>query len=180
MSDDVEVEAAAEDVFAEEAFGVGVGDGALHDCEEVPVFAAQIDEAHFGLDGEAGDDGAFDDGVGILLEDEAVLAGAGFGFVAVDEDIFRLVGLLGNEGPLEAGGESSAAAATQVRGFHFRDDAVGAEGESFAGGLVTLELEVLVNIGGAFAEAVRDDGDTVGMGGEGRHYFAAPFSDFAR
>ena len=46
---------------------VGLGDGALHDLEQIAVLAAQIDEAHLRADGEAGDDGAFDDGVRIVL-----------------------------------------------------------------------------------------------------------------
>ena len=46
LRDDVEVDARAEDVLAEEALRVGVGDGLLHDLEQVAVLAAQIDEAH--------------------------------------------------------------------------------------------------------------------------------------
>ncbi len=91
LGDDVEVEALdAEDVLAEEALGVGVGDGALDDVEEVAILAAQIDEAHLRADGEAGDHGAFDDGVRVFEEDDVVLAGAGLGLVAVDQDVLGL------------------------------------------------------------------------------------------
>ena len=115
LRDDLEFGFGAEDVFAEKAALVGVGDGAFHDFEEVAILAAQIDEAHLRADGEAGDDGAFDDGVRIVKKDQMIFAGAGLALVAVDEDVFGLGGLLGNEGPLHAGGESRAAAAAQIR-----------------------------------------------------------------
>ncbi len=122
LRDDVEVEAGAEDVLAEEALGVGVGDGLLHDLEQVAILAAQIDEADLRADGEAGDHGAFDDRVRVVQEDDVILAGAGLGLVAVDQDVLGLVGLLGHEGPLHAGGEAGAAATAQAGGLHGVDD----------------------------------------------------------
>ena len=68
LGDDLEFGTGAEDVLAEKAAIVGVGDGALHDFEQVAILAAQVDEAHLRADGEAGDDGAFNDGVGIVQE----------------------------------------------------------------------------------------------------------------
>ena len=120
LGDDVEVDAGAEDVLAEKALGVGVGDGLFDDLEQVAILAAQIDEAQLRADGEAGDHGAFDDRVRIVEEDDVILAGAGLGFVAVDQDVLRLVGLLGDEGPLHAGGEAGAAAAAHAGGLHRR------------------------------------------------------------
>ncbi len=122
LGDDVEVDAGAEDVFAEEALRVGIGDGLLDDLEEVAILAAQIDEAHLRADGEAGDHGAFDDGVRVVQEDDVVFAGAGLGLVAVDQDVLGLLGLLGDEGPLHAGGEACAAASAQAGGLHGVDD----------------------------------------------------------
>ena len=150
LGDDVEVDAAAEDVFAEEALGVGVGYGLLHDLEEVAVFAAQIDEAELGADGEAGDHGAFDDGVGVFEEDDVVFAGAGFGFVAVDQDVLGFFGVLGDEGPLHARGESGSAATAHAGGLHGVDDPGGhllrAFGDGLLNGLVAVELDVFVDV----------------------------------
>ena len=116
LGDDVEVDARhAEDVLAEEALGVGVGDGLLHDVEQVAVLAAQVDEAHLRADGEAGDHGALDDGVRVFEEEDVVLAGAGLGLVAVDQDVLWLRRGLGDEAPLHAGGEARAAASAQAR-----------------------------------------------------------------
>ena len=169
LGDDIEVEAGAEDVLAEEAFGIGLGDGALHDLEQVAVLAAQVDEAHFGLNGEAGDDRALDHRVRVLLENEAVFAGAGLGLIAVDENVLGLGRLLRHKGPLKPGGEACTAAAAQIRGFHLVDDAFRAKREGFARRLVAAQFNVAADIGCALAEAVRDDRDAVGMRGERRH-----------
>ncbi len=146
LRDDLEFSFGAEDVLAEKAAIVGVGDGALHDLEEIAVLAAQINEAHLRADGEAGDDGAFDDGVGIVQEDEVILAGAGLALVAVDEDVLGLGGLLGNEGPLHARGEARAAAAAQAAGFHLIDDPLGALREAFLDRLIAAELDVAIDV----------------------------------
>ena len=165
LGDDVEVDALfAEDVFAEEALGVGVGDGFFDDLEEVAVLAAKIDEAHLRADGEAGDHGAFDDGVRVMEEDDVILAGAGLGLIAVDEDVLGLFGLLGDEGPLHAGGEPGAAAAAEAGGFHGVDDPLGALLEAGLHGLVAVELDVLFDVGCALAEAAGEDADFVGVG----------------
>ena len=77
--------------------------------------------------------------------------------------------LLGHEGPLHAGGKARAAAAAQVRGLHLVDDPVGALREALLRGLVAAELDVLVDVGRALAEALRDDLHFIGMGDEPRH-----------
>ncbi len=128
----------------------------------------------FGADGEAGDDGAFNDRVRIVKEDEVILAGAGLALVAVDEDVFWLGRLLGNEGPLHASGEACAAAAPQAGGLHLFDDPFGALREALLRGLVAAELEVAIDLGRALTEAAGDDLDFIGMGDEPRHLFASP------
>ena len=169
LRDDLEFGFGAEDVLAQEALGVGIGDGLLHDLEQVAVLAAQIDEADLGADGEAGDDGAFDDRVRIVQEDEVIFAGARLALVAVDQDVLGLGGLLGNEGPLHAGGKARAAAAAQAAGLHLVDDPVGTLGKTFLRRLVAAELDVAVDVGGSHAEAAGDDLDFIGMGDEPRH-----------
>ncbi len=93
---------------------VGFGDCALDDLEQVAILAAEIDEAHLGADGEAGDHGALDDGVRVFEEDHVIFTGAGLGLVAVDQDVLGLGGDLGDEAPLHAGGKAGAAAAAQA------------------------------------------------------------------
>ena len=90
LRDDLEFGIGAEDVLAQKALGVGVGDGLLHDLEQIAIFAAQIDEAHLRADGEARDDGSFDHGVRIVQEDQVILAGARLAFVAVDQNVLGL------------------------------------------------------------------------------------------
>src|SRR6185312_11006302 len=115
---DVEVDAGTEDVLAEEAPGVGIGDSLLHDLAQVAILAAQVDEAHLRADGEPGDHGAFNYGVRIVQKDEMVLAGAGLTFVSVDEDVLGLVRLLWNERPFKSRGKARAAATAQTGSLH--------------------------------------------------------------
>ncbi len=89
-------------LLAQKALGVGVVDGLLHDLEQVAILAAQVDKAHLGADGQAGDDHTLDHRVGIVLEDQPVFAGARLALISVDQDVLRLGRLLGNEGPLHA------------------------------------------------------------------------------
>ena len=66
LRDDLEFAFGAEDILAQKSAIVGIGDGALHDFQEIAVLAAQIDEAHFRTDSEAGNNGAFNNGVRIV------------------------------------------------------------------------------------------------------------------
>src|SRR3954471_8164435 len=99
----IELLAGAKDVIAEKALGVGVVDRLLHDCEQVAILAADVDVSLLRADGESRDDHAFDDRVRVLLENQTVFAGAGFGFIAVHQNVFRLGGFFWNEAPLHAG-----------------------------------------------------------------------------
>ncbi len=169
LRDDLELDAGAEDVLAQKAALVGIGDGALHDFEKVAIFAAQIDKAHARAHRQAGDDGAFDHGMRIVQEDQVILAGSGLAFVAVDEDVLGLGGLPGNEGPLHARREARAAASAQATGLHLVDDPLGGLREAFFHGLIAAQFEIAVDVRRAFAEAAGDDLDFIGMGDEPRH-----------
>src|SRR5262249_42071425 len=74
----VKLLAAAEDIFAQKAFCVCVSQGFAHDVDQIAIFAANVDKPDLRAHGQPGDDDAFNHGVGIVLEDRAVLAGAGF------------------------------------------------------------------------------------------------------
>ena len=125
---------------------VGIGNGLLHDLEQVAILAAQIDEAHLRADGETGDDGAFNDRMRIVQKDQVVFAGARFALVAVDQHVLWLGRLLGHERPLHAGRETRAAATAQVRGLHLLDDPVGTLRQALLCCFVAAEFDVLVDI----------------------------------
>jgi hypothetical protein len=84
-----------------------------------------------------------------------ILTGAGFAFVAVDEDVLGLGGLPGNERPLHAGGKARAATAAEARCLHFLDDPLGSLREAFFDGLVTAEFEVSIDVRRSKTEAAR-------------------------
>src|ERR1700761_81531 len=91
LRDGVEVESAAKDVLAQDAALVALGKSTIHNLDEVAVLATQIDEAHLRPDGEAGDHGAFDDGMRIVQEDQVVFAGSGLTLITVDEHVLWLL-----------------------------------------------------------------------------------------
>ena len=76
MDYDLKLGLRAKDIGAEIAFGVGVGYCLLDDLDEVAILTAKIDKACLSTDRQAGDDGAFDDRVRIMQEDEVIFAGA--------------------------------------------------------------------------------------------------------
>ncbi len=113
---DVEDEAGAEDVLAEqpELAGLAQGDDQVLDGQRVLV--ADVDDALGRAGGEGADQHPLDDAVRVALEHRAVHVGAGVALVGVaDEELAAAVGLLGEQLPLEAGREAGAAAAAQPR-----------------------------------------------------------------
>jgi hypothetical protein len=146
VDDDLAGVARAEDVLAEEALGLRFGDRALEDLGAVDELAADVDEGLLGLDGPRGDRDAFQHLVRVLVDDLAVLVGAGFGFVGVDDQVGGLARLTVEELPLHAGGEAGAAAAAQAGRLHFLADFLGLEGDGFLEGFVTAVAQVAVDI----------------------------------
>ena len=149
VNQQIVIEAAAKNIFAEVAALVSLLDGFFDQIENVTIFAANIDEAAIGSDGAAGDDHAFDQLVRIHFHQRAIFAGAGFGFVGVADDVFRFRAVLGHERPLHAGGEACAAASTQIGFLDFVDD----RGRShlfqrFFERLIAAVLEVHVDLAG--------------------------------
>ena len=135
---------------------------------QVAILAAQVDEAHLRANREAGDHRSLDDRVRIVQEDDVVFAGAGLGFVAVDEHIFRMRALLGHERPLQPGREAGAAAAAQAGGLHLVDDPFGRLPEALLQRLIAAQLDIFVDIGRALAKAEGEQPDFIGMGDECR------------
>ena len=146
VDDDFAGVARAEDVLAEEALGLRLGDGALEDLGAVDELAADVDEGLLGLDGPRGDRDAFQHLVRVLVDDLAVLVGAGLGFVGVDDEVGGLARLTVEELPLHAGREAGAAAAAQAGDFDFLADFLGLEGDGFLEGFVTAVAQVAVDV----------------------------------
>src|ERR1700683_5067955 len=142
VGDKVKIKAAALDVFAEVALGVGFGDRRVHDVDNVAIFAAYIDVALVRADRAAGDDHAFDQLVRVHFHQRTILAGSRFAFIGVRQDIFRLGGVFGNETPLQSGGKARAATPAEVRLLHFVDDLIRRHLQGFFKAPVTFVLAI--------------------------------------
>ncbi len=155
---DVEVEAAVEDVGAEEAVFAGLLDGAGEAAHGQRILGAHVDDA-FGRAHDVGaDDHAFKQRVRIAFDLVAVHVRAGVALVGIADDVFD-VGLgLGEEVPLVAGEEACAAAATQTGSLDLLDDGVfAAVDEHLVESLVAADGDVLLNVGGIDEAAVAQD-----------------------
>ena len=87
------------------------------------VLATQVDERQVGADRIAGDSDAFDQLVRQLLHDVAIFEGARLALIGIADQVVR-PDVLGDEAPLDAGGEAGAAAPAQARALDHVDDLV--------------------------------------------------------
>ena len=106
----------------------------------------------------------------IMLEDQAVFAGARLALVAVAQNILGLRRLLGHERPLHPGGEARAAAPAKPRVLDLIDDGVRRHGERLLHGLVAVEFEVAIDFSRTLAEAPGYDLYLIGMGDQISHF----------
>ncbi len=175
---DVEVEAGAEDVLAQQAVFTGLADGDLQPVDGDGVLGPDVDVALVGADGVAGDGHGLQHAVGVALQHRAVHEGAGVALVGVAGHVLDPVGGGGVVGelPLQAGGEAGAAPAPQAGGLDVVDDLLGRDllGQDAAQGGVAVHADVLVDVLGVDDAAVAQ-GDAqlvlvesgVGQGGGG-------------
>ena len=113
---DVEGEAAAEDVLAEQALPRARASTAVVERGlRARVLGAHEDEAVLGADGVAGERHALEQQVRVALHQHLVDVGAGVALVAVGDDELLVALGAARELPLGAGGEAGAAAAAHVR-----------------------------------------------------------------
>ena len=106
---EVEAEVGAQDVVAQQAHLLRLGDGRFQAGDRQRVLRADVDIALVAAGGYGGDEHSLDDGVGVALHDGAVHEGAGVAFVAVAHHILLPGGLETDALPLAAGGEAAAA-----------------------------------------------------------------------
>ena len=126
---DLEVEVLlAEQLRPDHAGGAGLVDGRLEDARLPGELAADVDVGEVDVERVAGERDPLDEQVRVVLHDVAVLEGAGLGLVGVDREVAG-PDVLGQEGPLQAGGEAGAAAAAQVGLLHLVDDDRGLQAE---------------------------------------------------
>ena len=114
-----EIEAAAEDVLAQQAHLLGLLDGNAEVLHRQRIFMPHIDVAVLRADGVGIDDHALDDGMRIAFHQRAVHERARIAFVAVADDGLDLRARFLRVLPFEPGGEACAAAPAQAR---FLDD----------------------------------------------------------
>ncbi len=120
---EVEIDARAEDVFAEQSGAIGFFKRRLETFVRLDELAAQIVVADGRAHGVSRDRHAFDDEVRVVAQNVAVLEGSRLAFVGVAHQVFLPRGLRIHEAPFHAGRETGAAAAAQRRGFQLLDDA---------------------------------------------------------
>ena len=134
MQVEVEVETRLAGILADQARVIGLINRGLKRLTLPDIFAANIDVAGIGPHGEGRDQRAFDQRMGIMAHDLPVLAGAGFGFVGVDDEVGGApVRLLGHERPFEAGRKARAAAPAQARRLDDVHDLVASKGKQVLG-----------------------------------------------
>ena len=102
-----------------------LGDLGLQHQPDLGILVAQIDVDVGGLDHPGGDQHAFEETVGILLEVVAVLEGAGLALVAVDGHQARRR-LRAHQGPFASGGKPGTAEPAQTGVAHRLDHVIAA------------------------------------------------------
>src|SRR5665213_1999973 len=168
---EMELHAAPENVIAKIAARIGFIDRAIHNIDQIAVFAADIDVALLRAYRETRDQNALDHLVRIVLNEKAVFAGARLALIRIDHDVFRLRRLFRYEAPLQAGGETRAAAPAQARGLHLVDDFFRRHAEGFFESLVAIGREIGPDrVRVRHAEPAREDSDFQRIGFVVQHY----------
>src|SRR5205823_2506601 len=117
MHPEVEIEAAAEDVFAEEILFASFFKRAVQNLRALSELAADVNVSELHVVRPTREDHPFDELVRVFVDDLAVLERARLGFVGVANEVNRLAAFAVHERPLESAGKSRAAATAQA-GLH--------------------------------------------------------------
>ena len=106
----------------EKILGARFFDRAFEDFRALGKFAAYVDVGGLGVEGETGDEHAFEQLMRILVDDVAILERAGLGFVRVADEVDRFLFVRLDEAPFHAAGKPGAAAPAQPGGLDFVHD----------------------------------------------------------
>ena len=107
---------AAQDVFAQKAELLRLGDGGLQAADGQGILRPDVDVALVGPGGHARDHHALQHAVGVALHDGAVHEGTGVALVAVADHVLGVGILPADTLPLPAGRETAAAPAPEAGG----------------------------------------------------------------
>ena len=114
MQKDVEIVAGAAGILAEVSLLVSLVNGNLHVGRFVVELSSDVDVGGAGAHGSSGHQTAFDELVGIVTQDLAILARARFTLVGVDDQIARTtVRRFVHETPFQTAGETGTSATSQ-------------------------------------------------------------------
>jgi hypothetical protein len=111
---DLEAEAGAQDVRAQEPGSQSLVDAARHGGFGVGVLTPDVEVSPLAAGRERGDGHALEDRERVALHQHAVLEGARLRLVGVADEVVGLRGLRGDRRPLAAGGEGGSAASDQL------------------------------------------------------------------
>ena len=158
MDINVAIEAAAADVFPDEAGGFRFFDRFFDNAGGLGEFAADVDVAEVHIERPGGDHHTLEQLVRILVQNVTIFEGARLRLVAVDHEVMRLAVFAFDEAPFDARGETGAAAAAQIRCFQFGHDLLGLHLErlfqrfvaavaliTFKGGIIVVASDILQN-----------------------------------
>ncbi len=115
MSVKVATEIGAKDILADGIVGVALLNRLVEVRGGMHELAAEVNIAGLGANGVSANQRAFDDLVRVIFQQLAVLEGAGFRFIGVDDHVLWPV-LLGDEAPLDAGRKACSTAAADIGG----------------------------------------------------------------
>src|SRR5690606_38339274 len=160
--------AGAEDVLADEIVLARLLDGAFENAGALGHLAADIDVGLLHVVRETGNHRALDQLVRILVDDVAVLEGAGLGFVGVDDQVDRLAGLAVHQAPLDTTGETRAAAAAQTGLLDLLVQVLGFARDGRFEDLVTAMAQVAADVVGVtgLVDVLENDAALFGHGGQ--------------
>ena len=132
---------------AEQAELARLADGHVQALDRQRVLRAAVDVALARADRVARDRHAFEQAVGVALDDAAVHEGAGVALVRVADHVLGLPGRAAGELPLQAGRETGPAAAAQAGGLHLGQHlGRGHPLEHLAEGRVAVAGDVLADV----------------------------------
>ena len=151
----VEVEAAVEDVLAEQSELTRFVYCYLKSLDRYRVLRADIDIALGRAGGVAAYRHSFNDAVRVALEHGAIHECARVALVGVADDIFLIRLILAGEAPFQTRRESAAASAAQTGILDYLDDLVrGVFGQAFCKSLIAVHGYVFIDIFGVDNAAV--------------------------